>query len=496
MEIVKSNKGGSKLCYEGFIYTRHALRKTKQWWKCTLKSSQGCRGSLSTDLQYENPVPGQPHNHAPDEASISYTKLRHQMKEKAQSSHNAPSQIFAESVSCCSDAVKAMLPVEDNCKRSIRRYRPQLSTPSNLGELTIPQEFTTTLDQDPQPFLLYDNGPEANNRVIAFATEENLRLLADADTFFMDGTFDTAPPLFKQIFTIRIAFSTTHITAVYCLLQKKSRVGYQELFQAIVDKCEALGLTLNVAKVVSDFEDGLLRAINAVFGRQVEHQGCFYHLTQATWRKIQKLRLATHYMEDQDFRLFCNMLDGLAFLPIADLPEGIAYIRSTIPDEPAETVELVDYFDTTYVTGTYRPVQRNGEQRLTMRRVPPLFPPAIWSVHSATIDSDPRTNNVCEGWNNKFFTLVGSAHPSIWTCIQWFQREHATVATIIQQDAIGTRPTKRVNQKQVLLQKRLQNLCNDRISGRKTVEQFLRGVAFNIRLSKNVSVLSNLDISV
>ena len=187
-------------------------------------------------------------------------------------------------------------------------------------------------------------------------------------------------------------------------------------------------------------------------------------------------------MEDQDFRIFCNMLDGLAFLPIADLPEGIAYIRSVITEEPAETEELVDYFETTYVTGTYRPVQRNGEQRLTMRRVPPMFPPSIWSVHSATVDSDPRTNNVGEGWNNKFFTLVGSAHPSIWTCIQWFQREHATVTTVIQQNAIGTQPTKRINQKQVLLQKRLQNQCNDRISGRKTIAQFLHGVAFNIRL--------------
>ena len=66
----------------------------------------------------------------------------------------------------------------------------------------------------------------------------------------------------------------------------KARVGYQERFQAIVDKCEELGLTLNVIKVVSDFEDGLLRAINAVFDRQAEHQGCFYHMTQATWRKI------------------------------------------------------------------------------------------------------------------------------------------------------------------------------------------------------------------
>jgi hypothetical protein len=74
----------------------------------------------------------------------------------------------------------------------------------------------------------------------------------------MDGTFDTAPPLFKQICIIRIALGITHITSVYCLLQKKARVGYQELFQAIVDKCDELGLTLNVTKVVSDFEDGLL----------------------------------------------------------------------------------------------------------------------------------------------------------------------------------------------------------------------------------------------
>jgi hypothetical protein len=95
------------------------------------------------------------------------------------------------------------------------------------------------------------------------------------------------------------------------------------------------------------------------------------------------------------------------------LPGGIAYIISVIPEKPAETEELVDYFQTTYVTATYRPVQRNGEQRLTMRRVPPMFPPSICSVPPATVDSDPRTNNVCEGWNNKFFTLIGSAHPSI-----------------------------------------------------------------------------------
>ena len=47
-------------------------------------------------------------------------------------------------------SVKTMLPVEDNCKRSIKRYRPHLPTPAHRGELTIPAELTTTLDQDPR----------------------------------------------------------------------------------------------------------------------------------------------------------------------------------------------------------------------------------------------------------------------------------------------------------------------------------------------------------
>ena len=109
--------------------------------------------------------------------------------------------------------VKAMLPVEDNCKRSIKRYRPHLPTPAHLGELTIPAELTTTLDQDTR-----SSCTTMGKMPTTGLSQKTIRLLAEADTFFMDGTFDTAPPLIKQIFTIRIAFSTTHITAVYCLL--------------------------------------------------------------------------------------------------------------------------------------------------------------------------------------------------------------------------------------------------------------------------------------
>ncbi|VDI08856.1 Hypothetical predicted protein [Mytilus galloprovincialis] len=99
-----------------------------------------------------------------------------------------------------------------------------------------------------------------------------------------------------------------------------------------------------------------------------------------------------------------------------------------------------------------------------MRRTPPMFPPTIWNVHDATVNGDSRTNN------------VGYAHPSIWRVVEWCQKEEATVRTLIQQDAVGTPPVKRVQQRYVQLQLRLQNLCRDLTSGNKTIAEFLRGV--------------------
>jgi len=60
------------------------------------------------------------------------------------------------------------------------------------------------------------------------------------------------------------------------------------------------------------------------------------------------------------------MLDGFAFLPLADLPEGIQYLRQHVADGVEDLASLVDYFDATYVSGTLRRLQNNG-QRLLLR---------------------------------------------------------------------------------------------------------------------------------
>ena len=186
-----------------------------------------------------------------------------------------------------------------------------------------------------------------------------------------------------------------------------------------------------------------------------------------------------------DFRLLCGMMDSLAFLPVPDLTNGIHLLRTLCPDNTPEAAELLGYFDSTYIRGRLR--QQNPAQnqavRLVLRRRPPMFPPAIWNVHDDTVNGDARTNNMCEGWNNKFFNLVGHTHPSIWRVIEWCQKEEATVRTIIQQDAVGNPPVKRTQQRHVQLQERLQNLCRDLTTGQKTIAEFLCGVGWNIRLN-------------
>ena len=64
-------------------------------------------------------------------------------------------------------------------------------------------------------------------------------------------------------------------------------------------------------------------SISAVFGSDVSVQGCFFHLTQNTWRKVQELGLAETYRNDEDVKQFCGMVDALAFLPPDDVPAGV-----------------------------------------------------------------------------------------------------------------------------------------------------------------------------
>ena len=261
----------------------------------------------------------------------------------------------------------------------------------------------------------------------------------------------------------------------------KSQQQYEKLLTAIVSKADDMGFRVDPTRIVCDFELSIINAVSTVLGPHVSVQGCFYHLCQSTWRKIQDLGLTTAYKEIEDVKRFCGMLDALAFLPLAEVKEGLRHIYDTIPDVPG-LQELLTYFDATYVMGTFRRIQRRASPvPLRLRPIPPLFNPERWNVFEATLAGDARTNNICESWNNAFSHLVGHAHPSVWRVIEAFQSDQALVSTAIIQNGRGQPPVKRIRRDTAQLQQRLHRLCCRRRDGDISIVEMLEDVAHTIR---------------
>ena len=486
MEIIKSNKGGIKICYEGYMYTKQIEKNASIRWRCASRTT-GCKGTMTTTDSMENPTPLNTHKHVPDENAIKVTKCRLKMKEKAATSRAAPTQIYAEAVQEVDDNVRASLPDETTCKRTMRNSRKDSlpPNPATLQELVLEDEWTMTGGTNPKPFMMYDNGPQAEARIIIYATDQGLKLLSQSQQWFMDGNFSMSPQHFAQLYVIRVKLGETAVSAVYAFLQRKNQETYEELFQAVLDRCQDLGYFPFPESVMIDFETACIQAITAVFGEEIEIRCCFFHLTKSTWRKVQGLGLTNHYKENLEFSLFCGMMDSLALLPLDDVQQGMQYLQDNCPPE-AEN--LLKYFDETYVNGTTRRGQRIGApQRYRSQRIPPKFKPELWNVHLATLNNDPRTNNLCESWNHKFYHLVGHQHPTIWRAIRSLQMDQATVETAILQDEIGNPPKKRTHRKYKELQVRLRTLCNDYVAGRKDMGQFLKGAGHNVHSGREFS---------
>jgi hypothetical protein len=116
----------------------------------------------------------------------------------------------------------------------------------------LPIEWRTTKDQ--KPFLIYDNGPTASKRMLVFASEEGLELLAQSHRWLMDGTFDSCPSIFDQLYVIRAPLGETSVPCVYALLAGRTQAIYEELFRALSNVCEMIDVSLDPVTIIVDFE--------------------------------------------------------------------------------------------------------------------------------------------------------------------------------------------------------------------------------------------------
>ena len=61
------------------------------------------------------------------------------------------------------------------------------------------------------------------------------------------------------------------------------------------------------------------------------------------------------YRADKEFRHFVGMMDGLGFLPVDEVENGMSFLRENCYPGAEE---LLDYFDATYVSCIFRKIFR------------------------------------------------------------------------------------------------------------------------------------------
>ena len=106
---------------------------------------------------------------------------------------------------------------------------------------------------------------------------------------YVDGTFETAPTFFHQLFTIHGHSIGHYVPLAFFLLANKQRMSYEDVFRHKVSEAAKLGV--NVFPTVVYAVRTAINNAAATAWPGYEVKACPFHLGQRWWRKIQSLGL-------------------------------------------------------------------------------------------------------------------------------------------------------------------------------------------------------------
>ncbi|KAL4135615.1 hypothetical protein QTP88_007213 [Uroleucon formosanum] len=194
-------------------------------------------------------------------------------------------------------------------------------------------------------------------------------------------------------------------------------------------------------------EKAAINAVSNIFP-ECEQTGCFFHLGQSIWRKIQSSGLATHYGNDIAFALKLRCLWSLAFLPPEQIPDAFDNLSAnySVPDV------IKTYFEENYIRGKIKRTFRNGS-----------------SVYYNNENNIPPTQNNVESWHKRWKILVGAEHVEIYRLIIELRQIELIVSG-------NQRPKPKLAS--IKRQLQIQNVIEDN-NNRNTID-FLKGISYNL----------------
>ncbi|KRX59229.1 hypothetical protein T09_4827 [Trichinella sp. T9] len=246
IQFVSTQRNQQKLVYRGRCYTLKRTNRNDKCWICA-SGTRGCPGKLYTNLDATEIIRTGEHAEGcrVNAHAFYHQQQLNELKRLAAGDPRPLLEIYDELASNASKSLEtaAHFPTWEQPRNTMyyscsKRY-PRL--PARRQDLQLTAEQTTT--KSGAQFLMYHS---PTNDILIFATEDGVKLLA------------------------------------------QNLPTYSRIFEVLHSKAEELGVQLEPAKFVCDFETALIPAIQGNFPN-TQVQGCFFHFCQAVLRQVGRL---------------------------------------------------------------------------------------------------------------------------------------------------------------------------------------------------------------
>ncbi|CAF4499658.1 unnamed protein product [Rotaria socialis] len=289
-----TTKNKPRLDHDGYSYIMDRSTSEKNYWRCIKYFSDQCHSRLHTCI-FTNAIVKPPSEHTckVNGTTLELRVFNELVADRAINTQETPDTIITNCYKNISDRSIARLPARDNIKRRIRMLRHNnqvVKEPNDPNFPSVPIQLTKTARKD--QFLRCDTGP-GDDRILIFASDEQVDVLQDTDEFLVDGTFKVVPDIFYQLYIIHGVFRDHAIPLIYALLRRKTKETYQHLIREILN----IALRWSPRAVMLDFKQASFGAFQAAFPN-ASLSGCYFHLRQSIHRKLQELGHQNQYQTD------------------------------------------------------------------------------------------------------------------------------------------------------------------------------------------------------
>ncbi|GBC04298.1 hypothetical protein RclHR1_00560025 [Rhizophagus clarus] len=328
-EIVTSQKGRDKINVRGYLMVKEQVRNNTYYWCCEKRKSENCKSRAITKISDGSHYLQKcvDHNHSPQASNANVANIVARIKQQARETSEQPVQIIQRNTAIVPEEIASYMPTQNALCARIKRVRsaempPQ---PQTIDEIDIPESLQSTLDGD--QFLIKDS----------IVGKKGSFYLLQEQTFL----YTIHAPIGSEDANSRI------LPLVYVLMTGKAEVVYRRMFQDLNEFAEEHDIELRPSTIITNFEKASINASHHEFP-SVNNKGCFFHLSQSGWRKIQESGLASQYGTDEHLSLMLRHLFALAFLPVDDIPNAFDLLKQEIPSDASD---VVTWFEENYVHG-------------------------------------------------------------------------------------------------------------------------------------------------